>query len=342
MHTLNSFTARLLTVIALVAASLGTYAADKPVIVDTGFVEQAVARGALIWDVRSQEDYRRGHIPGAVNIDDIALMLREPSTEDYLPVARIEQILGEAGIDPAREIVLYGAKAHTSPYFGYVTVRYLGGGSARVYHGGIDDWKSAGKPIATDPVKLPPVSFRAQVNPDVILSTREVISRLGAPGIQIVDARTEKEFSGEDVRALRGGRIPGAVNIPYESNWVDPDTPRKLQRRQVAGKDGMSLKPLEDLRALYARLDPQKETIVYCQSGVRASETATVLQSLGFRNVKVYDSSWLGYGNTFDAPAENVTYFNVGRVNGLLMQMQQRIDVLEGQVEELKGAKEKK
>jgi thiosulfate/3-mercaptopyruvate sulfurtransferase len=257
-------------------------------------------------------------------------------------VARIEQILGEAGIDPAREIVLYGAKAHTSPYFGYITLRYLGGSDARVYHGGMDDWKAAGKPIATDPVKLPPVSFRAQVNPDVILSTREVISRLGAPGIQIVDARTEKEFSGEDVRALRGGRIPGAVNIPYESNWVDPDTPRKLQRRQVAGKDGMSLKPLEDLRALYARLNPQKETIVYCQSGVRASETATVLQSLGFRNVKVYDSSWLGYGNTFDAPAENVTYFNVGRVNGLLMQMQQRIDVLEGQVEELKGAKEKK
>jgi len=342
MHTQYSFVARLIAAAALVAASLSVYAADEPVIVDTGFVEQAAARGALIWDVRSQEEYRRGHIPGAVNIDEIALVLREPNTEDYIPVAKIEQILGEAGIDPTREIVLYGAKAHTSPYFGYVTVRYLGGGSARVYHGGIDDWKSAGKPIATDPVKLPPVSFRAQMNPGVIVSTREVVAKLGAPGVQIVDARTEKEFNGEDIRALRGGRIPGAVNIPYETNWVDPDTPRKLQRRQVAGKDGMSLKPAIDLRALYARFDPEKETIVYCQSGVRAAETATVLQSLGFRNVKVYDSSWLGYGNTFDAPAENVAYFNVGRVNGTLMQMQQRIDLLEGQVEELKAAKEKK
>lgn len=342
MHTQNSFTARLIAAVALVAASLGAYAADKPIIVDTGFVEQAVARGALIWDARSQEDYRRGHIPGAVNIDEIAVVLREPNTEDYIPLAKIEQILGEAGIDPTREIVLYGAKAHTSPYFGYVTVRYLGGSGARVYHGGIDDWKAAGKPIATDTLKLPPVSFKAQVNPEVIVSTREVVARLGAPGVQIVDARTEKEFNGEDVRALRGGRIPGALNIPYETNWVDPDTPRKLQRRQVAGKDGMSLKPAEDLRALYARLDPEKETIVYCQSGARAAETATVLQSLGFRNVKVYDSSWLGYGNAFDAPAENVTYFNVGRVNGILMQVQQRIDLLEGQIEELKAAKEKK
>lgn len=342
MHTQDSFNARLLATVALVAASIGAYAADKPIIVDTGFVEQAAARGALIWDVRSQEDYRRGHIPGAVNIDEIALVLREPNTEDYIPVAKIEQILGEAGIDPAREIVLYGAKAHTSPYFGYVTVRHLGGSSARVYHGGFDDWKAAGKPIATDAVKLPPVNFRAQVNPEVIVSTRDVVARLGVPGVQIVDVRTEKEFNGEDIRALRGGRIPGAVNIPYETNWVDPDTPRKLQRRQVSGKDGMNLKPAEELRALYARLDPEKETIVYCQSGVRAAETATVLQSLGFRNVKVYDSSWLGYGNAFDAPAENVTYFNVGRFNGLLMQMQQRIDLLEGQIEELKAAKERK
>ena len=55
----------------------------------------------------------------------------------------------------------------------------------------------------------------------------------------------------------------------------------------------MSLLPLADLKSLYARMDPDKKTIVYCQSGVRAAETATVLADLGFKNVKVYDSSWL-------------------------------------------------
>lgn len=91
----------------------------------------------------------------------------------------------------------------------------------------------------------------------------------------------------------------------------------------------MSLKPREELAALYRDLDPAKETIVYCQSGVRASQTAAVLHDLGFRNVKVYDSSWLGYGNRFDAPAENVTYFNVGRVNTMINALQARIDELE-------------
>jgi thiosulfate/3-mercaptopyruvate sulfurtransferase len=50
---------------------------------------------------------------------------------------------------------------------------------------------------------------------------------------------------------------------------------------------------------------------------------------LGFRNVKVYDSSWLGYGNKLDAPAENETTFNVGALNGRIAAMQKRIDTLE-------------
>jgi thiosulfate/3-mercaptopyruvate sulfurtransferase len=83
------------------------------------------------------------------------------------------------------------------------------------------------------------------------------------------------------------------------------------------------------LKALYAKLDPSKETIVYCQSGARASETAGILQHLGFKNVKVYDSSWLAYGNTLEAPAESATFFNVGLLNSRIATMQNRIEQLE-------------
>jgi thiosulfate/3-mercaptopyruvate sulfurtransferase len=84
----------------------------------------------------------------------------------------------------------------------------------------------------------------------------------------------------------------------------------------VSNFDDLNLKSREQLQALYARLDPKKETIVYCQSGIRASESATILKELGFKKVRVYDSSWLGYGNTLDAPAQNVTFFNVGLIQG--------------------------
>jgi thiosulfate/3-mercaptopyruvate sulfurtransferase len=153
-----------------------------------------------------------------------------------------------------------------------------------------------------------------------------------------VDVRTPQEFIGEDIRAIRGGHIPGAINIPYEQNWVDPETPANA-RKQITSNAGMSLKSATDLKRLYARLDPGKETIVYCQSGARASETAGVLQQLGFTNVKVYDSSWLGYGNTLDAPADNVTFFNVGLLNSRLRALQDRLNQLERELAEAKAQK---
>src|SRR5437763_9030946 len=167
-----------------------------------------------------------------------------------------------------------------------------------------------------------------------------MVARLNNPHVQIVDARTPKEFAGEDIRAIRGGHIPGAINIPYEQNWVDPETSTKLARKQVTSNAGMSLKSVDDLKRLYSKLDPGKETIVYCQSGVRASETAGVLQHLGFSNVKVYDSSWLGYGNTLDAPAENVTFFNVGLLNSRLSALQNRIDHPENDLADAKDKTE--
>lgn len=328
--------------LAPVASVSGAEPSPPGIIVDTQFVSGAMDRGAILWDVRSRDEYQRGHIPGAVNMDDIQAVLREAATEDYIPLEEIERALGEAGIDPAREIVLYGAKAHTAPYFGYVTLRWLGAQKLSVYHGGIDDWKSANRPVATDMLRLPAVVFRAKPDHGLLVSTREVVARLNDPNVQIVDARTVREYKGEDIRALRGGHIPGAVNIPYESNWMDPDTPRKLMRRQVNSKDGMNLKPREALAQLYAGLDREKETIVYCQSGVRASETAVVLKDLGFRKVRVYDSSWLGYGNSFEAPVENMTYFNVARMSSMINALQARIDQLEAELEQLKASREKK
>ncbi len=326
------------TLIAIIGffGSICSAIAGDSIVVDTQFVAQALARNAIIWDVRGDDDYRRGHIPGAINIGDIQAELRDSNTEDYLPLAQLEKILGDNGIDLAKEIVLYGAKALPHAYFGHVTLRYLGAAQAYVYHGGIDDWKAAGRETSTLTATLPAISLKAKVNPDVLISTPEVIRKSKESNVQIVDARSSQEYNGEDIRALRGGRIPGAINIPYETNWVDADTPRKLQRKVVNNKDGMNLKSEADLKKLYAGLDPNKETIVYCQSGSRASETATLMQNLGFKNVKVYDSSWLGWGNEFSAPVESVTYFNVGRVSNTLNQLQGRVDALEAELEQIK------
>jgi thiosulfate/3-mercaptopyruvate sulfurtransferase len=313
--------------------------AASPAIADAGYVAQAIARNAIIWDVRPAEAYAAGHIAGAVNIGDAPRVLRDENTEDFIATDRIEKILGAAGLDPTREIIVYGSRGTWMPYFGQYTIRYFGGDNVRVYHEGIEGWTAAGRAISREAPSAIAVVLKLAIDPNVAATTQEVVERLHDPHVQIVDARTPQEFAGEDIRAIRGGHIPGAVNIPYEQNWVDPETPAKLSRKQVTSNAGMSLKSVADLKRLYAKLDPAKETIVYCQSGARASETAGVLQELGFSKVKVYDSSWLGYGNTLDAPADNVTFFNVGLFTSRLSTLQERLNRLEKELAEAKAQK---
>jgi thiosulfate/3-mercaptopyruvate sulfurtransferase len=341
MEEIMNFNAWIVVAALCLGGAAAQRAAAQSSIVDAAGVSDAVARNALVWDVRAADAFAKGHIPGAVNIGDAPAVLRDPNTEDFIATARIEQLLGAAGLDPAREIVVYGSRGGWPAYFGQYTLQYFGARNVRVFHDGIEAWGGAGRALAQGPASPTPVALKldAEAAARVSVSTREMIARLSRSDVQIVDVRTAKEFSGEDIRAIRGGHIPGAINIPYEANWVDPDTPLKLARREVANNAGMSLKPTSALKALYARLDPEKETIVYCQSGARASETAGVLQQLGFRNVKVYDSSWLGYGNTLDAPAANATFFNVGLLNSRLATMQGRIEQLEKELAAAKTAK---
>jgi thiosulfate/3-mercaptopyruvate sulfurtransferase len=326
---------------ALIAAAAGLLAAAGAragTIVDAAFVAEAAKRGAILWDVRSVPEYRKGHIPGAVTIGDAGSVLRDPNTEDFIARDKIEKILGEAGIDLTKEIVVYGNRGSASANFGRYALQYFGAKKTHVFHDGVEGWRAAGQPLSTEDHRLAPVKVTLAPNTAVSLTTQEMIAKLNSPNVQVVDARTIKEYLGEDVRAIRGGHIPGAINIPYEQNWKDPDTPDKLARRQVADTAGMSLKSRDELKQLYSRLDPNKETVVYCQSGVRAAQTAQVLEDLGFNKVRVFDSSWLGYAAKLDAPADNETYFNVGAMNSRMTALMRRVEDLERQLVEVRAA----
>jgi thiosulfate/3-mercaptopyruvate sulfurtransferase len=164
---------------------------------------------------------------------------------------------------------------------------------------------------------------------NLVVSNEQMRKLFNDQSVQVIDARTVNEFKGNDIRAIRGGHIPGAISIPYEQNWKDPAAGLKLAKKEVKTNAGMSLKTKDELNALYAKLDPNKETVVYCQSGVRAAETATVLQNLGYKNVKIYDSSWLGWASHLASPVADETYLNVGMLNARIAAMQNKINELE-------------
>lgn len=308
-------------------------AAPGNIIIDAAQVEAAMARGAIVWDVRSADDYKRGHLPGAINFGDAGKVLRDEQKEDFLPTPVIEKLFSDAGLDPSREIVVYGARGNAYTYFGSYAVRYFGGRHVSVFHDGFEGWREAGRLVSTEPARRPAVALKLIAQPSLAASTDEVAGSFARPDVQVVDVRTRKEFTGEDIRAIRGGHIPGAVNIPYEENWADPEAAKKLAGKETAKTDGLALKGRQELEALYKDLDRDKETIVYCQSGVRAAETSTVLESLGFRNVKVYDSSWLGWAARLSAPVDNETFLNVGALTGQISALKKQVDELAKRLE---------
>jgi len=315
--------------ISLLAMSALACAQKNDVIIQTEQMQQALARGAIIWDVRDEKSYLDGHIPGAINIDDAGNVLRDPNKEDYIATDKIQAIFNAAGLNVNRDIVVYGSRGNPYVYFGLYTINYFGGKQAQIYHDGMDAWKSAGLPIQKERATLPAVTVALVPQPQLVVSNEEMLKIVQSKSAQIIDARTQDEFSGKDVRAIRGGHIPNAINIPYESNWQDPATAIKLGKKQVSDNSGMTLKSQDDLKKLYSSLDPNQDTVVYCQSGVRAAETATVLKNLGFKKVKVYDSSWLGWGNNLKAQVADETFLNVGALNARMAVMQNKINQLE-------------
>lgn len=96
------------------------------------------------------------------------------------------------------------------------------------------------------------------------------------------------EFTGELALAKRGGRIPGAIRFDWKQN-VRPDT---------------TFKSLEEIETHLqeAGIDPQKEQVIYCMSGPRATHLYVAMKALGYGGAKIYERSWSEWGNRDDLP----------------------------------------
>jgi thiosulfate/3-mercaptopyruvate sulfurtransferase len=279
-------------------------------VVDSRFVNDKLGKpGWVMLDVRSGEEYRGGHIPGSINLGNVAsYVLRDPTHRAYTIIPAIEKSLGDAGISDDKHIVVYGNAADV--YDNAVTfwiLEFLGCNSPQLsctvhyYDGGIEQWEAYGGKLAAEGSSLPKTQFKAHVVASRLATSEEVlrVAKRQAKA-DLIDARTEAEYHGSDIRSLRGGHIPGAVNIKVQKNYDEND---------------YKLLPFSELKALYKDIPIKERVIAYCQTGTRASYTYLVLRLLGYENVSDYDDSWIVYGSNVNYPAEEEQWFNFIEVN---------------------------
>lgn len=244
-----------------------------------------------IVDMTSEpEDYRKGHLRGAVYLHVNDSRIAVPAGGFRLPNAdEGARLLGALGIAPDTTVVVYDDTGglHASRLF--FTLEVFGHARVALLDGGIQAWRRAGLPVTREVPKIAPTGYRPAVVADRVVSAEWVRDRLDDRSVALVDARTPAEYTGADVRAKRGGHIPGAVNVEWRQNL----------------REDLTFKPVEELRALYTGkgVTPDKTVVTYCQTHHRAAHTYFVLRLLGYPRVVGYDRSWVEWGNREDLPA---------------------------------------
>jgi thiosulfate/3-mercaptopyruvate sulfurtransferase len=184
------------------------------------------------------------------------------------------------------------------------------------------------------PTILAEKPFKAHVVPSRYASTDEVvgISTGEIKGIQLIDARSSKEFRGEDQRALRAGHVPNTTaNIPHKDTY---DQMKDIETGK--NKDSGFLSP-DRVADFYKDMDKNKRTIAYCQTGTRSTLSYLELRLLGFKDPANWDESWRVYGNN-EFLVDDEQWIDFARINKL----EKKIKDLEKKLEALAPKEEEK
>ena len=249
-------------------------------------------RNLRIIDTRDFHEYSNGHIPYAANIDLMQYHWNDTS-KDGLKTFNVQmrKLLSTIGIHPKTVLVFYDNISGPSASRGVWLSLYFSHNNVALLDGGLNAWKKENKPIETKTVNLKYFKIKEKINDSILADYQNVIEAIkDQKKHQIIDSRSFKEYNGEQIRAIRGGHIPSAINIDWNNNISNDH-----------------FKTATALKKIYSKLSKNKEVITYCQGGYRAANTFIILKQMGFKKVKMYLGSWNEWGNNSRLPIEKDT-----------------------------------
>ena len=264
--------------------------------VDTGWLAARLSDPAVqvidgSWYLPTQnrngaEEYRAGHIPGAIFLDIDAVA--DPSSglpHMLLDEAAFARTAGALGISSDTILVVYdGAGLFSAPRVWWM-LRLYGARDVRILAGGLPKWRSEERPLEAGPRTAPLALFHARRLPDAVVDLTDVRAALKSGSAQVVDARPAPRFRGEAPEprpGVRSGHMPGSLNMPFADIVVE----------------GQLKSPDELLQAFrQSGVDLEAPIITSCGSGVSAAILTLALETIGKRDVRLYDGSWAEYGS---------------------------------------------
>lgn len=239
-------------------------------------------------------EYDAAHIPGArfFDIDEIAdsssdLPHMAPPPEKF--VSRMRAM----GIGDGHQVVVYDGAGLLSAARVWWLFRLMGKTDVAVLDGGLPKWQAEGRETEDMPPILRDRHMTVQRNAQLVKDVTQVAAASKLRSAQILDARSEGRFRGEEPEpreGLRSGHIPNSINLPY-TRLLNPDG---------------TMKPRGELARVMeaAGVDMKTPVITTCGSGVTAAILSLALEILGHRNHALYDGSWAEWGMYDDLKVE--------------------------------------
>lgn len=264
---------------------------------------------------RNRDAYLTGHIPGAIDMDTLAL--EAPETWNRRSPEELKSALERHGISSDTTVVLYGkfmypdnadefpgsAAGDIGAIRNAFIMMYAGVKDVRILNGGFQSWQDAGFEVSMEDVPKEPIAeFGAKIPalPHLAVDTPEAKQILASADAELVCVRSWPEYIGEvsGYNYIKPkGRIPGAVFADCGSDAYHMENYRNVDH---------TTREYHEIAEIWIKngITPDKHLAFYCGTGWRGSEAWFNAWLMGWPRVSVYDGGWFEWSADPDNPYE--------------------------------------